>query len=287
MKDYLQLTKPGIIAGNAVNAAAGFFVAMHAHAAGASTFAAMEIGLALVVGSACVWNNMIDRDIDGLMERTRDRALVRGTVSLYAAGAFATVLGALGAFLLATLVNGTALLAALTGLVAYVILYSLYAKRTRFGTIVGSIAGAMPPVVGYAAVTGRLDSGALILFLVIAVWQMPHFFSIATYRRNEYAAAGIPALPVEGGIRRGKIRSLAYLVALILLVPLFTVFGYEGYVFSAVMTIAGLAWLYVLAQGFSSGTDDVRQGKRVFGFSLVYVTALAAVSALAAFLPLP
>jgi protoheme IX farnesyltransferase len=191
IKTYYELTKPGIIYGNALVALAGFFFASKGHL-DLVLLVATLVGLSLVIASGCVVNNVFDRDIDAKMERTKKRAMAAGTVSQHAAILFASALGAVGIELLWRFTTPTALLVALAGLVTYVCLYTPLKPRTPFALFVGAVAGAVPPVVGYTAVTNQLDWYAGALFLALYVWQIPHFLAIATYRHAEYAAAGVP-----------------------------------------------------------------------------------------------
>lgn len=164
LKHFIQITKPGIIFGNVLSVAGGFFLASKGHVDLAIFLAAM-IGTSLVVASGCVFNNCIDRDIDIKMERTKNRVLVQGLISLKLALLFATVLGVAGVVLLYKVANPLAALFAVIGFVIYVGLYSLYLKRKSVhGTLVGSLSGAMPPVIGYVAVTNSFDMAALVLW---------------------------------------------------------------------------------------------------------------------------
>ena len=157
LKHFIQITKPGIIFGNVLSVAGGFFLASKGHVDLAIFLAAM-IGTSLVVASGCVFNNCIDRDIDIKMERTKNRVLVQGLISLKLALIYATVLGVAGVALLYKVANPLAALFAVIGFVIYVGLYSLYLKRKSVhGTLVGSLSGAMPPVIGYVAVTNSFD----------------------------------------------------------------------------------------------------------------------------------
>ncbi len=157
LKHFIQITKPGIIFGNVLSVAGGFFLASKGNI-DFSVFLAAVIGTSLVVASGCVFNNCIDRDIDQRMERTRNRVLVQGLVSLKLALLYATVLGIAGVGLLYTKANPLAALFAVIGFVIYVGFYSLYLKRKSVhGTLVGSLSGAMPPVIGYCAVSNSFD----------------------------------------------------------------------------------------------------------------------------------
>ncbi|HWB33983.1 MAG TPA: protoheme IX farnesyltransferase [Candidatus Paceibacterota bacterium] len=190
-KAYYELTKPGIIYGNALVAAAGFFFAARGHI-NWLVFLAMLVGLSLVVASACVLNNIYDRDIDARMARTKNRAIVTGTISRQSAAAYALVLGLAGGILFGLYVPALALAAALAGFAVYVLFYTPLKPVSPWALFVGAIAGATPPLVGYLAVTGSLDGYAWALFIAMYLWQLPHFMAIATYRYPEYAAAGVP-----------------------------------------------------------------------------------------------
>lgn len=193
MKRYYHLVKPGIVYGNAIVAAAGFLFASRNISLDWWLFVATVFGLSLVVASACVFNNYFDRNIDAKMERTKTRGFAAGTVSPIGALIFGGLLLVLGMFLL-SFVNLLALSAALLGFVVYVFVYTPLKHITGYAVFVGAVAGATPPIVGYGAVTNTFDLWALFLFAFLFVWQIPHFLAIATYRYDEYAAAGIPLL---------------------------------------------------------------------------------------------
>lgn len=268
LKDYYQLTKPGIIYGNAITVVAGFLLASRGHIDWVLLFATL-VGLSLVVASGCVFNNYIDRDIDALMERTKNRVMVSGGISPRNALVYASILGIIGLAVLYFYTNLLTAAMALLGLFVYVVVYSLWLKRTStHGTIVGSISGAMPPVVGYLAVTGSIDLGAVILFFILALWQMPHSFAIALYRLEDYTKAGIPVLPVKKGIFVTKVQTLIYVALFVLATFTLAVFGYAGYAYLSVMTILGLGWLAFSAKGFWT-TDDRRWARSMFVYSIV------------------
>ncbi|MEJ0021846.1 MAG: heme o synthase [Candidatus Doudnabacteria bacterium] len=267
-KIYYQLTKPGIIYGNAITTIAGFFLASRGHMNWRLLLATL-VGLSLVIASACVFNNLYDRDIDRKMERTRSRALVTGSISKTNAIIFGIVLIFLGAFVLRFHTNTRALLAALFGFFVYVFAYTPLKHRSVHATLVGAIAGAVPPVVGYTAVTNRFDLAALLLFLILVAWQMPHFYAIAIRRLDEYRSAGIPVLPVQKGIAVTKINILLYIVAFIIATTLLTLFGFAGYIYLVVMLLFGLIWLTVCIQGFRANNNDSVWARNMFKFSLV------------------
>jgi protoheme IX farnesyltransferase len=231
------------------------------------------VGLSLVIASACVFNNYLDRGIDRLMARTKQRALVRGLISGRNALIYATTLGLVGATTLLLFTNRLTTAVALFGLFAYVVLYGIGKRRTVYGTIIGSVSGAIPPVVGYTAVTGHLDATALALFLILVFWQMPHFYAIAMYRLADYQAAHIPVLPAKKGFLVTKINMLVFIIGFILACSLLTVLGSTSYVYLAVAVTLGLVWLAQCVAGFHA-SDDQRWARRLFFVSLLVLTSL-------------
>lgn len=273
MINYYLLMKPGIIFGNLITLAAGFLLASKGRLE-IALFLATLFGLALIMGSACVFNNYIDRPYDKKMTRTQSRALVKGVISVTQALVFATLLGFAGFLILGLYTNALTVFIAWIGFVVYVVLYSFWKGRTIYGTAIGSIAGAIPPVVGYCAVSNHLDAGALILFAMMVLWQMPHFFAIAFLHFDDYAKAGIPLLPIVKGSRRTKIHMVLYIFGFIVTAALLTAFDYTGYVFLLAAMILGFAWLILGIKGFSSKNDQL-WGKQMFQLSLVLITILS------------
>jgi protoheme IX farnesyltransferase len=272
-REYYALTKPGIIYGNALTAAAGFFVAAHKHI-NFPLFLITLGGISLIVASGCVFNNYIDRDIDAKMERTKSRPLVRSAISLHDAIAFGILLGILGTAVL-YFTNLLTIAVALFGLFMYVVVYSLWSKRnTLHATVIGAIAGAVPPVVGYAAVSNSLDLGALILFLIHFTWQMPHALAIAIRRFDDYRAANIPVMPVALGIMPAKAQMLCYTVAFFLASTALGLTDYAGPIYLEVMALIGIAWFILCLQGFWA-KDDKKWAKNVFLFSLIIILAFS------------
>ena len=211
IKRYINITKPGIIMGNLISVAGGFLLASRGEVD--SLLMLMTVlGLSLVVASGCVLNNCIDTDIDAKMQRTRNRATVTGDVSIAHALQFGVALAVLGFGLLIRYTNSIAVGFAVLGYAVYVGVYSLYMKRKSvYGTLVGSLSGAVPPVVGYCAASGQFDAGAAILLLMFSLWQMPHSYAIAIFRFDDYAKANIPVLPVAKGIAKTKLHIVLYL----------------------------------------------------------------------------
>lgn len=282
-KTYYRLTKPGIIYGNSIAAAGGFLLASNGQI-NFSLFLTTLAGLALVIASACVVNNYIDRGIDAKMSRTKNRALVSGAVSGRNAIIYATILGLVGVLLLVLYTNLLTAGLALFGWFAYVVLYGIGKRRTVHGTVIGSISGAVPPVVGYCAVTNRLDAGALLLFLILVCWQMPHFYAIAMYRIKDYAAASIPVLPIKNGSHATKVQMLLYILAFIVATLMLTVLGYTGYTYLVVMVLLGLAWLRLSIQGLKAANDE-QWAHKLFRFSLIVLLVFSVMISIDAWLP--
>lgn len=275
IKTYFMLTKPGIIFGNAITAAGGFILASktQVYPFDGCLFLVTLIGLSLLIASACVFNNYLDRNIDKMMARTKNRALAKGAVSTQRAIIFAIFLGLFGILLLMLCTNLLTTIIALAGFFIYVILYSLSKYRCTYATAIGSISGAIPPVVGYCAVVNRFDMGAFLLFMIVALWQMPHFFAIAMYRLDDYVAASIPVLPVKKGAYITKVHMLLYITAFLIPVCMLTVWGYAGYAYLIVVGLLGLSWLLLCIKGFKN-TNDRLFGRQMFRFSLIVIMTL-------------
>ena len=229
--------------------------------------AATLAGISLVIASACAFNNYVDRDIDRAMSRTKNRALAKGLIPAQQALIFASVIGILGFLLLLKYTNLLTAGIGLVGFVDYVVLYGVSKRHSVHGTIIGSISGATPIVAGYTAATNSFDTAALLLFLILVFWQMPHFFAIAMYRFDDYKAAKLPVLPVKRGTRATKIQILLYIFAFIIACAMLTVLGYTGYAYLIAMVIVGVGWLGLGLKGFTT-VDDKRWARSMFHISL-------------------
>lgn len=262
---YYQLTKPGIVYGNSIATIAGYLFASGSEFKPLH-FAITVIATAAVMASACVVNNMIDRDIDAAMDRTRHRALVRGDVSLFGAGVYAGFLGATGIVLLWLVTNPLASWIAVFGFVAYVLLYTIAKRYTVHSTAIGTLSGATPPVIGYVAVVGQIDISAMLLFALLVTWQMPHFFAIALYRRNDYVRAGVPVLSVARRPERIRQQMIAYTTLFVGVCVSLGLYGAATWPTAAALTFVGICWLSLYT---GLVTDYAAWARRVFRFSLV------------------
>lgn len=272
MKTYYLLTKPGIILGNLITTTGAF--ALASKGGFDFSFFLMLLGLGPVIASACVFNNYMDRIADAKMERTKNRPLARGLIAPWKAILFAIILCLFGIVILILYTNYLAASIAALGFFVYVGLYSLWKARSMYATLVGSISGAIPPVVGYTAAANRLDAGAFLLFVILVLWQMPHFFAIAIYRLDDYAAASIPVLPLMKGAYATKVQMLLYVLAFAAATISLMAFGYVGTAYIVVATILSAAWIYLSLKGFSA-PDDRLWARSMFRLSLVIIMAFS------------
>jgi protoheme IX farnesyltransferase len=272
IKEYYNLAKPRMVYGNAIVAACGFIFASKGHI-DFLLLVPVLIGLSLVMASACVFNNYIDRDIDKKMARTKERALAKKLVTEEHALMYGIFLGSIGFIILGLYANMYAFAISLIGIFFYVVVYGIAKRHSIHGALIGTISGAVPPVIGYCAVSNNFDAGSLLLFLILVFWQMPHFFSIAIFRLDDYAAASIPVLPAKKGMYITKITMLLYIIVFTLTAPLLTVFGYTGYTYMVIAIVLGLSWFAFCIQGFKT-KDNKRWARKMFFLSLVVLLVL-------------
>ena len=283
IKSYYNLTKPGIIYGNLLTATAGFFFASHFHNS-FGLFLAMLIGTALIIASGCVVNNVIDQDIDKKMERTKKRATATGQIVTKHALIYAAVLGIIGALVLIVFVNFLSLWVAALGYFLYVVIYGLAKRKTVYSTAIGSLSGAIPPLIGYTAITNSIDQAGVILVFILICWQLAHFYGISLYRKKEYAAAGIPVWPIVKGDWSAQLQALAF-------IGLFGIFslslfflGYCGFIYLAATFVLSVGWLwYSLVQAGKLSAYD--WGRQIFRSSLIVILAISVLLALGPILP--
>ncbi|MCL6457966.1 MAG: heme o synthase [Gorillibacterium sp.] len=269
-KDFVYITKPGILFSNLITVFGGFWLASHWEIQWVLLLWTL-LGTTLVMASGCVLNNYLDRELDVKMARTRKRALPAGRLQARIVFIYGIALGAIGTAILYVFVNPLTALLGLIGVVVYVIIYTAWLKRTSvWCTTVGAIAGAMPPMMGYVAVTQRIDEIAIILFAILFLWQPPHFWALGVRRMEEYRAAGFPMLPVVKGVRATKISMLRYVIPLIPVSLTLYLYDVVGLVYLIGSAVLGLGWLYFVAQGFKEQDDD-RWAKKVFIYSINYL----------------
>jgi protoheme IX farnesyltransferase len=274
LAQFFALTKPRVVSLIVFTAVIGMFLAAPGMVA-LQPLVFGAIGIALVAGAAAATNCLLEQNIDARMARTRRRPLPTGRLNSAEALAFAVVLGAAGLALLYSLVNPLTMWLTLASFVGYAIVYTLLLKpHTAQNIVIGGAAGAMPPVLGWTAVTGEVSADALLLFLIIFVWTPPHFWSLALYRRDEYAKAGVPMLPVTHGERYTRRHVLLYTLGLfaVSLLPFCT--HMSGLIYLAAALALGGIFVAYAARLYSSYSD--RLARATFRYSIVYLALLFA-----------
>ncbi len=241
-------------------------------------------GTALIIASACVFNNYIDREIDSKMVRTKNRALAAGNISPQSAMIYSGFLGLAGFLILALYTNWLTVGLGLLAYLIYIVVYGIAKRRSVYGTLVGSVAGALPPVAGYTAVTNQLNLGAGLIFLILVTWQMPHFYAIAIYRYKDYKAARLPVWPVKKGISATKRQILIYIVLFLAATSMLTLFGYTGVAYLLIMVPISLIWLWLALIGYRN-VDDALWAKQCFKFSLIVILSLSVMMSFGGLLP--
>jgi len=281
-KAYFGLTKPERTLANVMTAIAGFLFASE-WKIDWKLFLALTAGSYLVIASACVFNNYLDRRLDEKMSRTRNRVLVSGEILSVNALFLGCVLAIAGFFIL-SFTNQLTVEVIIAGFIGYVFVYGYAKRHTEHSTLIGTIPGAASLVAGYTAVKDNLDTAALALFLIMLSWQMVHFYAIAIYRLKDYKAAGIPIFPLKRGVRVTKFYMVFYLVIFGLSAVWLTQSSSAGYIFLAVVLVLGVLWMQKTLRGFSSIKDGV-WARGVFIFSLIVLLVLSLMLSVGSVLP--
>lgn len=269
---YLAVAKPSMVLANVLTAAAGFMLAARGRAT--FTLAPALLGTALVAAAACAVNNLTDREIDRRMPRTRNRPLATGTVSAGRAMALYGLLGGAGVAVLAVFVNWLTVAIGTGAFLLYTVGYALAKRRSAHATVIGALPGAASVAGGYCAVRGRIDATVVVLFVMLALWQIPHFAAIAIYRGDEYRAAGLPAMRVAERMRATKLEMVLCMGAFLGAAAALTLVGGAGITSLVIAATVGAAWLALGLRGFRA-VDDTAWGRRVFRFSLVVMVAIS------------
>jgi len=272
LRQFLALTKPRVVTLIVFTAVIGMFLAVPGAPPAAAVFFG-TLGIALVAGAAAAVNCLVEQKIDAVMQRTRVRPLPRGQLTSMQTLVFAGVMGGIGLWMLFRFVNPLTMWLTLATFVGYAVVYTVLLKpATPQNIVIGGASGAMPPVLGWAAVTGDVPPEALLLFLIIFIWTPPHFWSLALYRRDDYARAGLPMLPVTHGQRYTQ-----------LMIVLYTLVLFAGTLLPYAIRMSGL--LYLVAAVALGGTfvgyavrlhrrySDAL-ARRTFRFSIIYLAAL-------------
>lgn len=270
-REYLVLTKPRVVALMLFTVVVGMLLAPQQATLSWTLWLGAPLGIGLLAASAAAINHLIDRRIDALMARTRGRPLPRGRLSWGQVLSFAAVLGIGGMAVLLLSTNRLCALLTLASLLGYAVVYSLFLKHaTPQNIVIGGAAGAAPPLLGWVAVTGAVDPGALSLFLIIFIWTPPHFWALAIHRREDYARAKVPMLPVLHGVAFTTRRILAYTLALLAVSLLPVLIAMSGWLYLIGTSLLGLRFVE-LAWRLRS---DERLAMPTFRYSIVYLFAL-------------
>lgn len=275
VQDYLHLCKPRITLLIVFTALVGMFMATPGMAPWSIVIAA-SLGIGLAAASAAAVNHIVDLRIDSLMARTLGRPLPRGRVEVREAICFAVLLAALSALILGFLVNVLTAALTLLSLIGYGFVYSMFLKRrTPQNIVIGGVTGAVPPLLGWCAVSGVVEPHALLLCLIIFTWTPPHFWSLAICRREEYAAANVPMLPVTHGVALTRLHILLYTIALTLVCLLPWLTRMSGLIYLAGAAALNAGFLYHAIRMHFDHSD--RQAARTFDYSIQHLFLLFAV----------
>ena len=270
--DYAALAKPRLNLLVVASTLAGYVMA-GGEPGSVTALLCTVIGTGLVAGGAAAFNQVIERDTDGLMRRTRTRPLPDGRLGAPEAVRYAAVLSIAGLIVLGAGVNGLAAAVALTTLASYAVVYTPLKRRTSFATVIGAIPGALPPVIGWAAAENGLSLGAWVLFGILFLWQLPHFLAIAWMYREDYARAGLPMLPViEPDGRSTARQAVVYAAALLPLALAPTLVGMSGTIYFAGALV--LTLVFVAMAGRFALSRAVRDARNLFFWSIIYLPIL-------------
>lgn len=272
MKDYLILCKPRVVLLMILTSMVGMCLARPAHFSW-MLFLLGNLGIALVASGAAAINHLVDRHIDRLMHRTKNRPIVTGSVSTKNAIIFATVLCITGMFILIEYVNTLTAILTFAALIGYAGIYTVYLKHaTPQNIVIGGLAGAAPPLLGWVAMTGHVELGAIVLLLIIFVWTPPHFWALAIHRVEEYAKADVPMLPVTHGIPHTKTNILVYTIVLFVVTLLPFFIGISSWIYLIAAILLGARFIQWAIRLMRS--DDPQIALQTFRFSITYLMLL-------------
>ena len=269
LKSYYQLCKPNVVYMMLICAFVGMLLVEESVTSYGYLFISL-LGIALCAASAAAINQVIDRNTDASMTRTDQRPLPQGELSVTHASVFALVIGSIGALVLYLYVNTLTMILTLASLIGYAFIYTVYLKRaTPQNIVIGGLAGAAPPLLGWASVSNTIDPYALLLVLIIFVWTPPHFWALAIYRKDEYAKESIPMLPVTHGVIFTKLQIVLYTIILFIVsvLPYVVLMSGEIYLFSSL--ILSTIFLYYSVNLYFS--DDDEDAMKTFQFSIYYI----------------
>ena len=268
-RSYYLLCKPNVVYMMLICALVGMLLAEDS-VSSISTIMVALLGIALCSGSAAAINQVIDRNADAAMTRTDQRPLPQGELSAFHASSFAFVIGVLGAFILYLYINTLTMVLTLASLIGYAFIYTVYLKRaTPQNIVIGGLAGAAPPLLGWASISNTIDPYALLLVLIIFVWTPPHFWALAIYRKEEYAKESIPMLPVTHGVAFTKLQIVLYTIILFIVSVLPYIVLMSGFVYLISAVVLSTTFMYYSIKLYFSNDDAVAM--KTFNFSIYYI----------------
>lgn len=271
-RDYYEMCKPRVVMLMILTSLVGMFLAVPGMVP-LDVLILGNIGIALIASSGAVVNHLIDHKVDMIMKRTINRPIPQGRVDQRQAAIFAAVIGIIGMVIMLVWVNPLSAWLSLASFIGYAFIYTGYLKRaTPQNIVIGGLSGAMPPLLGWSAVTGTIEPGALILVLIIFAWTPPHFWALAIHRKDDYAKTGIPMLPVTHGVHVTKIHIVLYTIIMILVSILPYLTGMSGPIYLLAAIVLGLgflAWslLLMFRQKDTTAMDTFR-------YSIIYLMVL-------------
>ena len=283
-QDYLELCKPKVVALMVFTAIVGMLLADPGNVA-IATFIYATLGIGLVASSAAAINHVADSRIDAAMDRTKLRPLPSGALSKTSVLTFAALIGFIGMAILIVKINVLTAILTFASLVGYAVIYTMYLKRaTPQNIVIGGLAGATPPLLGWTAVTGQVDANGLLLLLIIFTWTPPHFWALALYRKEEYAKVDIPMLPVTHGDDYTRLQITLYtiLMCVITVLPFFT--GMSGWIYLLSVLVLNAIFLYYAIS--LQITKNRTKAINTFVYSIIYLMVLFAVLLIDRYLPL-
>ncbi|HTE40829.1 MAG TPA: heme o synthase [Steroidobacteraceae bacterium] len=284
-RDFYELGKPKVVLLEVFTAVVGMLLAVP----GMPPWNALvfgTLGIALAASSAAAINHLLDRGFDAQMARTQNRPLPTGHVTAAQVLVYALILGVVSMALLIWRVNVLTAVLTFFTLIGYAVIYTVWLKHaTPQNIVIAGAAGAAPPILGWTAVTGTIDPHALLLFLIIFTWTPPHFWALAIARRDDYARAGIPMLPVVYSVEFTRLHILLYTILLLVVTLLPYLTGMSGIIYLVAAVVMGAAFLYYVLRLYYR-PDDKKLPMRTFGFSITYLAILFAALLLDHYVPL-
>jgi protoheme IX farnesyltransferase len=273
-RDYYELTKPKVVALIVFTAVVGMLLSTPGLIP-LQAFVFGSLGIWLAAASAAALNHLIDRRADAEMGRTRNRPLPTGKLEATPVLVFALILAALSMLLLALFVNVLTAVLTFASMIGYAVIYTMYLKRaTPQNIVIGGAAGAMPPVLGWAAVTNEIHPYALLLFLIIFIWTPPHFWALAIYRHKEYENVNIPMLPVTHGLAFTRLHITLYTILLFIVTILPYLTGMSGLIYLVAAVLLNIRFMYLAFR--LQITADMKLSIRTFVYSITYLMLLFA-----------